>query len=339
LKTPGSARRHRQWLVTIGFLLAFAHAAWPASTETLQLAVDNAYESFKALDEGDNAQYIPALAEADPDAFGIVILTTDGRFIEHGDTRVPFAIMSAAKPFTLALLLEQQGPEVVLERIGVEPTGLPFNSLSGIDTSANEPLNPMVNAGAITAVSLLQVETPEDRWPMILHYYSQFAGEPLTLMGDVYKSVSRSNYRNRALVNLLQFDDRLGADPTSTLDVYNKQSSVAVTARQLAVMGATLANAGVNPLTGERVLTQNLVDKVLAMMMLSGFYDESGWWAYTAGLPAKSGVGGGIVAIVPGTMAIVGYSPRLSKAGNSVRGMKAIQAISAELGLSLFRPE
>lgn len=300
--------------------------------------MDKAYEAFKSVDEGDNAQYIPALAEADPDAFGIVIHTIDGDVIARGDTDRRFAIMSAAKPFTLALLLQQRGPEFVMKRIGVEPTGLPFNSLQGIDPSKNEPLNPMVNAGAITAVSLLQVEAPEQRWPMILDYYGQFAGEPLELMRDVYKSVSQSNYRNRALVNLLQVEGRLGADPASTLDVYNKQSCVAVTARQLAAMGATLANAGINPLNGKRVLAEDLVDEVLALMMLSGFYDESGWWAYTAGLPAKSGVGGGIVAIVPGKMAIVGYSPRLSAAGNSVRGMKAIQSISQDLGLSLFTP-
>ncbi len=317
---------------------ALAEAPGETGGDAIEAAVERAYTTFAPLEEGENAQYIPALAQADPDSFGIVVFTVDGRVIARGDTQQPFAIMSAAKPFTLALLLQQQGVDVVLERIGVEPTGLPFNSLEGIDRSRQQPLNPMVNAGAITAVSLLEVDAPERRWAMILDYYSRFAGAPLTLMGDVYKSVSESNYRNRALVNLLQVEGWLGADPATTLDVYNKQSSVAVTARQLAAMGATLANAGVNPLTGERVLDEALVDEVLALMTLGGFYDESGWWAYTAGLPAKSGVGGGIVAVVPGRMAIVGFSPRLSKAGNSVRGMRAIQSISQELGLSLFRP-
>jgi glutaminase len=321
------------WLLLWG-----CSAARAADTAAISAAVDKAYAAFRSVEEGENAQYIPALAQADPGAFGIVVFTVDGEVITRGDTELPFAIMSAAKPFTLALLLQQQGAELVLERIGVEPTGLPFNSLEGIDRSRQQPLNPMVNAGAITAVSLLQVDAPEQRWAMILDYYSRFAGAPLTLMGDVYKSVSASNYRNRALVNLLQVEGWLGADPSTTLDVYNKQSSVAVTARQLAAMGATLANAGVNPLTGERVLDEQLVDEVLALMTLGGFYDESGWWAYTAGLPAKSGVGGGIVAVVPGQMAIVGFSPRLSKAGNSVRGMRAIQSISQDLELSLFRP-
>ena len=309
-----------------------------ADTNQIEAAVERAYTAFASVEEGENAQYIPALAKADPGAFGIVVLTVDGQRIERGDTEQPFAIMSAAKPFTLALLLQQQGADVVLDRIGVEPTGLPFNSLEGIDRKRQQPLNPMVNAGAITAVSLLEADAPEQRWAMLLDYYSRFAGTPLTVMGDVYESVSKSNYRNRALVNLLELEGWLGADPASTLDIYNKQSSVAVTARQLAAMGATLANQGTNPLTGEQVLGEEFVDEVLALMTLSGFYDESGWWAYTAGIPAKSGVGGGIVAIVPGRMAIVGFSPRLSKAGNSVRGMRAIQSISDELRLSLFRP-
>ena len=304
--------------------------------DELQATVDAVHARFLPVEEGETAQYIPALAGADPDQFGIVIVTAAGEVFSRGDTDVPFAIMSAAKPFTLALLLQQQGRDVVPEKIGVEPTGLPFNALQGIDRGANQPLNPMVNAGAITAVSLLQVESPEQRWPMILGGYSRFAGEPLEVMGDVYKSVSASNYRNRAVVNLLQYDGWLEADPTSTLDVYNKQSSVAITARLLATMGATLANGGINPITGERVLDAEHVDEVLSIMLLSGFYDESGRWAYNAGLPSKSGVGGGIVAVVPGRMAIATFSPRLSPAGNSVRGMRAIEYISRSLRLSLF---
>lgn len=302
----------------------------------LQDLVDAAHARFADLEEGETAAYIPALAAADPDRFGVVVVTADGRIFSHGDTDQPFAIMSAAKPFTLALLLQQRGPEAVVEKIGVEPTGLPFNALEGIDRRAGHPLNPMVNAGAITAVSLLQADAPEQRWSLLLDFYSRFAGEPLTLMGDVYRSVSASNYRNRAVVNLLQYDGWLESDPTSTLDIYNKQSCVAVTARQLATMGATLANRGVNPVSGLRVLDTQYVDEVLSVMLLSGFYDESGRWAYTAGLPAKSGVGGGIVAVAPGKLAIAAFSPRLSAAGNSVRGMRAVEYIARELDLSLF---
>lgn len=304
----------------------------------IQAAIDSAYETYQGLEAGETAQYIPALASADPDRFGIVAVTVDGEVIERGDTEQPFAIMSAAKPFTLALLLSQQGRNTVLKRIGVEPTGQPFNAFAGVERRERRQLNPMVNAGAITAVSLLQAEDAAARWQLISAGYNRFAGESLPLLEAVYRSVGESNFHNRALANLLRDQQWLGAPVEETLDVYNRQSSVAVTARQLAMMGATLANAGVNPLTGEQVLAGDLVDEVLAVMMMNGFYDESGRWAYNAGLPAKSGVGGGIVAVVPGKMALVGYSPRLSTAGNSVRGMKALEAISAELGLSLFRP-
>ena len=198
------------------------------------------------------------------------------------------------------------------------------------------PLNPMVNAGALSAVSHLQAASPEERWSLISDRYRAFAGEPLALMQDVYESVSSGNYRNRALVNLLAERGALGTGAAATLDSYNRQSSIAVTARQLAVMGATLANAGVNPHTGERAVAASYVDEVLAVMMTAGLYDESGRWAYTVGVPAKSGVGGGIVAVVPGTLALAAFSPRLSPAGNSVRGTLALTALARELGLSLF---
>ena len=328
-------------LVTGAILAALVAPAAFATTPdraTLEAAVDSAYNAYRDLDDGELAQYIPALAAAEPDRFGIVVMTVEGEIIARGDSGVPFPIMSAAKPFTAALVMQQRGPQAVVDQLGVEPTGDPFNALTGIIRKRNEPLNPLVNAGAITAVSLIEVDEPQQRWPLLLDYYSRFAGEPLQLQDDVYRSVSGSNYRNRALVNLLQQEGWLEAGAASTLDIYNKQSCVAVTAQQLAVMGTTLANAGVNPLTGETVLDTLLVEHLLALMTLNGFYDESGWWAFTAGLPAKSGVGGGIVAVVPGKLAIATYSPRLSPAGNSVRGMLAIQAIARDLGLSLFNP-
>jgi len=320
------------------WLLTSMAAANAADVQLIRQAVDRAYETVNDVQDGETAQYIPALAQANPDAFGIAVVTASGEVVVRGDTDKVFAIMSAAKPFTLALLLQQRGRDIAVERIGVEPTGLPFNSLAGVERAKNQPLNPMVNAGAITAVSLLQPEKPEQRWPQLLNYYSKFAGQTLEMMTDVYDSVSTSNFRNRGLINLLQSENWLEASPVQTLDVYNRQSCVGVTARQLAVMGATLANGGVNPISGERLLEEDLVDEVLSVMLLSGFYDESGRWAYNAGLPAKSGVGGGIVAVAPGEMALVGYSPRLSPAGNSVRGMLAIEMIAAELGLSIFKP-
>lgn len=318
---------------------AFAQApASAADSGTLERALDRAFERYADLEEGEVADYIPALAAADPDRFGLVAMTVDGDLIARGDTEVPFAIMSAAKPFTLALLMQQSGPDIVREKIGVEPTGVPFNSLIGIDRGQRRGLNPMVNAGAIVTVSLIDAATPEQRWSRILGFYQSLAGAGLDIMADVYASVGVSNFRNRAIVNLLENNGWLGADPVETLDVYNRQSCVAVTARQLATMGATLANAGVNPVTEKRVMDAANVDEVLAVMMLAGMYDESGTWAFAAGIPAKSGVGGGIVAIVPGRMAIVGFSPRLSATGNSVRAMRAITDIARDESLGLFQP-
>lgn len=317
-------------------LLMLAMTATAVADSSIKTAVDAAYERFLGVKEGENAQYIPSLASADPDTFAIVVATASGEVIGRGDTGLSFAIMSAAKPFSLSLLLAQRGPDEVMSRIGVEPTGQAFNALAGISRDEQRHLNPMVNAGAITTVSQIEAEDADRRWQLILDHYSSFAGEKLVLMKDVYNSVSGSNYHNRAIVNLLQEHRWLAADPDETLDIYNKQSSVGVTTRQLAMMGATLANGGVNPLSGEQVLDRSLVDEVLAVMMLSGFYDESGRWAFTAGLPAKSGVGGGIVAVVPGKMAIAAFSPRLSPSGNSVRAARAIAFISSELGLGLF---
>ena len=322
----------------LGIALLIAPVAQADEPDRLQQVIVEAYASYAELDDGELADYIPALAEVDPDAFGIAVVTVDGRVSGRGDIGKAFAIMSAAKPFTLALLVQQQGTDVVLEKIGVEPTGMPFNSISGIDRSEGRPLNPMVNAGAITTVSLIHAASSEQRWSLIIDFYGRLAGEPLDIMDDVYKSVSTSNFRNRALANLLQSNNWLGADPMETLDVYNRQSCVSVTTAQLAVMGATLANGGVNPITGQRVIETDHVDELLAIMMLTGLYDEAGAWAFRAGLPAKSGVGGGIVAIVPGEMAIAAYSPRLSATGNSVRAMRAIEHISREMDLSVFRP-
>ncbi len=312
-------------------------AAFAAAREPqLQAVVDDAWRECRTDTGGELAQYIPALAAADPNDFAVVIATVDGRVFAAGDAGKPFAIMSAAKPFTLALLLQQRGPQFVMDRIGVEPTGLPFDALSTVDRSPPGPLNPMVNAGAITAVSLLQADSPAQRWQELLDWYGAFAGEPLALLEPVYRSVSSGGLHNRAILDLLELHGMLGAPQDETLDVYNRQSSVAVTARQLAVMGATLANGGVNPVSGKRVLDADNVDEVLSMMLMAGFYDEAGRWAYTAGLPAKSGVGGGVVAVAPGRMAIVGYSPRLSGAGNSVRAMAAVAYISRQLQLGLF---
>jgi glutaminase len=327
-------------LLAVGAVLCLADVAVDArepGAETLQRAVDAAFKEALLLDDGETAQYIPALAAADPEGFALALVTVDGRVVARGDLDRVFAIMSAAKPFTLAHLLEARGTDFVLERIGVEPSGQPFNSVLAMALNRSRTANPMVNAGAIAVVSHLPAESPAARWLNLRGFLSRMAGAELELLDDVYKSVSTSNYRNRAIASLLVADGWLGSDADAALEVYNRQSCLGVNTVQLATMGATLANGGVVPGSAERVLAAELVDEVLAVMLMAGFYDESGAWAYQAGLPAKSGVGGGIVAVVPGRMAIAAYSPRLNESGNSVRALAAIAYLSNALSLSLFR--
>jgi glutaminase len=302
----------------------------------LQKAVDDAYAKFKDEKGGANASYIPYLAKVPSNLFGVAIVTVDGKIYTAGDVGYAFAIESVSKPFTASLVMNESGPETILNKIGVEPTGLPFNSVVAIELEPTRSVNPFVNPGAMAAVSLVKAKNPQEKWEKILAQYSKFAGEKLAMSDEVYQSEASCNQHNRGIAELLFSYNRLYADPLETCDVYTKQCSVLVTAKQLAVMGATIANGGVNPLTKERCLDADAVPKLLAVMMMAGFYDESGAWAWKSGLPSKTGVGGGIVSIVPGKMAIVGFAPPLDAAGNSVRGASAIQQIVADLNLNLF---
>src|SRR4051812_5374307 len=313
-----------------------AHAAAVPSAESLQRAVNEAYGRFKSDTSGSNADYIPYLAGVPSDLFAVVIVTVDGQVFSAGDTNYSFSIQSCSKVFTLAQVMQQSGEEAVLKKIGVEPTGMPFNSITALGLHENQAVNPLVNAGAIASVSLVQATTPDERWEKILSYQSKFAGERLQLIDEVYKSEAATNFRNRGIAEILFNGEHLFCEPLEACDVYTKQCSIGVNAKQLAVMGATLANGGVNPITHERLLASSSVPKALAVMMMAGFYDESGGWAYNAGLPAKTGVGGGIFAVVPGKMAIVGFSPPVNAAGNSVRATLAIDYIVKELDLDLF---
>jgi glutaminase len=317
--------------------LAVAGSAFAANETDYQKLVNEAHAKFKNVDDGANANYIPVLDEVDSSLFGVVIVTRDGKTYAAGDVDHKFSIQSVAKPFTAALVMEAQGIDAIREKIGVEPTGMPFNSIIAIEVNDKRSRNPLVNAGAIAAVSMIEAKTADERWKLILDGYSDFAGEPLALQDDVYVSEAATNYRNRAIAHLLYNYERLYSEPLEATDVYTKQGSVGVSAKQLGMMGATLANWGTNPKTGKRVLRKDYVDELLAVMMMAGFYDEVGLWAYDAGLPAKTGVGGGIVAVAPGKMAIVGFSPRLNEAGNSVRSLMAIEYISDQLNLSLFK--
>ena len=307
----------------------------PAAAD-LQRVVDEAYAKFKGDTTGKNADYIPYLASVPSNLFAVVIVTADGQVFSAGDINYAFSIQSCSKVFTMAQVMQESGEEAVFKKIGVEPTGQAFNSVTALGMFGNRAVNPLVNAGAMASVSLVKAGSAEERWDKILAYQSKFAGEQLKLIDEVYKSEADTNFRNRGIAWILFNNGNLFCDPPEATDVYTKQCSIGVTAKQLAVMGATLADGGVNPITKERCLDSKYVPRVLAVMMMAGFYDESGAWAFNDGLPAKTGVGGGIVAVVPGRMAIVGFSPPVNEAGNSVRATEAIDYIVKELDLDLF---
>ena len=307
-----------------------------SSPADFQRVVDEAYAKFKDLQEGKNADYIPILTTVPSDLFGVVIATRDGKLFSAGDIDYRFSIQSVSKPFTAALIMQQQNPEVLREKIGVEPTGMSFNSKMALEVYEDRSVNPLVNAGAIAAVSLVNAKSEKDRWKQVNANLEAFAGSKLPLLKDVYDSEYETAWGNRGIANLLFNYGRLYCDAEEALRVYTKQCSVAINTKDLAIMGATLANEGVNPLTGKEVLAARHVPELLAIMATAGFYDESGEWMYSAGLPAKTGVGGGIVAVVPGKFAIVAFSPRLNEAGNSIKAMKAIRHIAGELGVGLY---
>jgi glutaminase len=326
-------------MLTIATLGVTGVNAADPSPKELQRVVNEAHARYTNLQDGKNADYIPILTKTPSELFGVVIATRDGKIYTAGDVDYKFSIQSVSKPFTAALVMTQQGPRVLDEKIGVEPTGLPFNSRLAIELYKDQrSVNPLVNAGAIAAVSLVQATSEQDRWNKVLGNISDFAGTPLTVLEDVYESEYTTSFGNRAIANLLYNYERLYSDPEEAMRVYTRQCSIGVSAKDLAIMGATLANLGVNPLTKKKVMNANDVPELLAVMATAGFYDESGEWMYTAGLPAKTGVGGGIVAVVPGRFAIAAFSPRLNEAGNSVRSLNAIRDIAGQLGVGVFGP-
>ena len=308
------------------------------SKERIQAIVQEAYEKFKGDTRGKNADYIPELAKVDPKLFGIAVVSTDGQSVTAGDVKTAFSIQSIAKVFSLALALQEQGTETVFKKIGSEPTGRAFNSPVAVVDMPTHTANPLVNAGAIATVSLISGASADAKWQKILNFYSKVAGENLTIIDAVYKSEAATNTGNKALSYLLAKYDRIYADPFQSVDVYTKECSVGVTALQLAKMGATLANNGVNPTTGEQVIKRENVAEILSAMMMAGLYDGSGGWAWHVGIPAKSGVGGGLVAVMPGKGAIAVFAPPLDEAGNSVKGQEVIQYVGNKLDLNVFSP-
>ena len=309
------------------------------SPEQVRRSVDEAYARYRMVAEGERSRVYPALERVPAGLFGICAVGTSGSVYAAGDADHGFAIMSVAKPFVFALVCQALGPEELRRRVGVNATGLPFNSLTAVERGPGGRTNPMVNAGAIATTSLAPGASAEERWAFLLDGLSRFAGRPLELDEEVYASASATNHRNRGIANLLHDRGRLWCDPAEAVDRYTRQSSLRVSATELAVMGATLADGGVNPLTRERVVDAAVCHHVLAVMTTAGMYETSGDWLYDVGVPGKSGIGGGIVVVSPGKGALATFAPPLDTFGNSVKGQLAARLLSRRLGLSLFVSE
>jgi len=301
----------------------------------IQEYLNRLHRECEAIQTGEVATYIPELARADKSWFGICLAATNGHLYEVGDTRQPFTIQSISKALVYGIALEDNGEDAVLQRVSVEPTGEPFNSIS-LDPHSGRPLNPMINAGAIAVAGLVAGATTGQKFHRILRTFSDYAGRDLTVDLAVCESEKSTGHRNRAIVHMLRSFDIIGAEPEQVLDLYFRQCSISVDCRDLAVMAATLANGGVNPCTGRRAAPQECVGKILSLMATCGMYDFAGEWMYQVGIPAKSGVGGGILAVLPGQLGIGVFSPALDLHGNSVRGIEVCRAISRDFGLHLF---
>ncbi|MEM5404510.1 glutaminase A [Paraburkholderia unamae] len=306
------------------------------SRSALGAVVKDAHEKFAGLTSGKNADYIPYLATVPSNLFGIAVVTATGETITAGDVDYAFAIESISKLFTLGLVMDDIGADALRKKIGASPTGMPFNSVQAIELHGGKPLNPFVNAGAIATTSLVPGSSPDAKWANIIGEMSAFAGHELEVNEQVYQSESDTNQHNRGIAMLLQSYGYMYSDPMAATDLYTRQCSVAVSAKDLATMGAVLAAKGVHPGSGKRLLKETNVREMLAEMTLNGMYDASGDWVYQVGLPAKSGVGGGVLAVVPGKMAIAAFSPPLDTYGNSVRAQAAIAHISSQLKLGVF---
>jgi glutaminase len=304
--------------------------------EAITALVNEAHARFKSNTDGANSQVYPALARAPSELFGVCVVGVSGNVYAAGDTDHEFSIMSVSKPFVFALVCQQMGAEQAREKLGANATGMPFNSLGAVERSADGRTNPMVNAGAIATTSLVPGATFEAKWQFIYDGLCRFAGRKLPLNDEVYASATETNFRNQGIARLLQSFGRIYFDPAQATDLYTKQCSLNVSAKDLAVMGATLADGGVNPLTRERVVDPAICHYALAVMTTAGLYETSGDWLYDIGLPGKSGIGGGIVTVSPGKGGLGTFAPPLDGAGNSVKGQLVAKFLSQRLGMDLF---
>ncbi len=304
--------------------------------ERVEQVVEEAHRRYASDRQGQNADVYPALARVPSDLFGVCVVTTKGAIVAAGDSDHGFSIMSVSKPFVFALVCELIGPQEARELVGANATGLAFNSLAAIENGGDGRTNPMVNAGAIATTSLAPGDSPADRWAFLRTGLSRFAGHDLELDEEVYASASAGNSRNQSIARLLHSYGRLYCDPAEAVDLYTRQCSLKVSALDLAVMGATLADGGVNPLTGARLIDPQVCHHTLAVMVTAGLYETSGDWLYDVGLPAKSGIGGGIATVSPGKGGMGTFGPRLDMAGNSVKGQLVARHLSARLGMDLL---
>ncbi len=323
-------------IVVLLFSVTLSAKTYTLTPAQVQQVVNEAYEKYKGDMGGKNADYIKALAKVDPKIFGIVLVDPQGHIYKAGDTDAQVSIQSISKVFTAALVMSEKGSEFVQKKIGVNATGLPFNSIIAIELHNGSASNPFVNAGAIQTTSWVEAKDSKERWRKIAANMSAFAGRALSLNEEVYQSELADNKRNQAISKLLDAYGRMGSDPLEATTVYTKQCSVNVSAKDLAIMSATIANHGINPVTKQRVIDAAYTPKIMAVMATAGLYDNAGDWLYDTGLPAKSGVGGGIIAVVPGKFGIGVVSPPLDKYGNSVRAQLAIKYIVKKLHLNPY---
>lgn len=307
------------------------------TTTQLKQAINEAYEEFKSNTGGKNADYIPYLANIDKDLFGISLCLLNGETINVGDTNYRFGIESVSKVHTAILALRQYGADKLLEMIGADATGLPFNSIMAILLENDHPSTPLVNSGAISACSMVKpIGNSDEKWKAIVDNITDLCGSAPELIDELYKSESDTNYNNKSIAWLLKNYDRIYDDPDLALDLYTRQCSLGVTSEQLAITAATIANAGLNPVTKKQVFDEDLAPKVTSLIATVGFYEHTGDWLYSSGIPAKTGVGGGVMGVLPGQFGIAAFAPPLDESGNSVKAQLAIKFIMNKLSLNLF---
>jgi glutaminase len=326
-------------VLALVFSLGMAPVARAQTPAEIEAALKAAYTKFQNLKEGKNADYIPALAKVDSNIFGIALVTVDGKVYTMGDIKSEVSIQSISKVFTMALVMEESGVDAIASNMGVDATGQVFNSIVAVEQYKGAEMNAMVNPGAITATSMVKGANRAEIWKKVLGTHSDFAGRPLSVNQEVFKSEADTNQRNQAISMLMYAYGHIKAEPLRATDIYTEQCAISVNAKDLAIMAATLANGGKNPVTGKQVIKNDNVPEILAVMATAGLYDDSGKWLFTTGLPAKSGVGGGILAVSPGKFGIAVIAPPLDAAGNSVKAQKAIADISNALGGNPLAPK